>query len=178
MFFESTLCWINWRSCKDCFKNECLSGPVIQANRRLTFEDYLRSGGLLCFTTQWTSVHTGLADSMVTLGETRGWLGVERWQFCLQDTSHSAKWHRQAALVHCISLCVKYCRVVDSVPRWRLSPTNWPIQSDHLLITDWWYPLWGGNINMFIPGKHVHDCGKIYIKELFIHFPSSHQPLC
>ena len=27
-------------------------GPVIQANGRLTFEDVLRSGGQLCFTTQ------------------------------------------------------------------------------------------------------------------------------
>ena len=27
-------------------------GPVIQANGRLTIEDDLRSGGLLCFTTQ------------------------------------------------------------------------------------------------------------------------------
>ncbi len=27
------------------------------------------------------------------------------------------------------SLCVKCCRMVGSVPRWRLSPTNWPIQS-------------------------------------------------
>ena len=24
----------------------------------------------------------------------------------------------------------------------------------------WWYRLWGGNINMYIPGKQVHDCGK------------------
>ena len=46
-----------------------LRSPVIQANGRLTFEDDLRLGGLLCFTTQWTSVSTGLADSMVTLGE-------------------------------------------------------------------------------------------------------------
>ena len=30
----------------------CLRGPVIQVNGRLTFEDDLRSGGLLCFTTQ------------------------------------------------------------------------------------------------------------------------------
>jgi len=45
------------------------AGPVIQANGRLTFEDDLRSGGLLYFTTQWTSVRTELADSMVTLGE-------------------------------------------------------------------------------------------------------------
>jgi hypothetical protein len=29
-----------------------VAGPVIQANGRLTFEDDLRSGGLLCFTTQ------------------------------------------------------------------------------------------------------------------------------
>ena len=38
-----------------------------------------------------TSVSTGLADSMVTLGEPGGWLGVERCQLCLQDTSWSAK---------------------------------------------------------------------------------------
>jgi hypothetical protein len=37
-----------------------------------TLEDDLRSGGLLCFTTQRTSVRTELADSMVTLGEPRG----------------------------------------------------------------------------------------------------------
>jgi hypothetical protein len=30
----------------------CLCGPVIQANGRLIFEDDLRSGGLLGFTTQ------------------------------------------------------------------------------------------------------------------------------
>ena len=29
-----------------------VAGPVIQANGRLTFEDYLRPGGLLYFTTQ------------------------------------------------------------------------------------------------------------------------------
>ena len=32
------------------------------------------------------------------------------------DTSRSAKCHRQAAVGHWISLCVKCCRVVDSVP--------------------------------------------------------------
>ena len=26
-------------------------------------------------------------------GGTKGWLGVKRCQLCLQDTSHSAKWH-------------------------------------------------------------------------------------
>ena len=49
-----------------------VAGPVIQANGRLKFEDDLRSGGLLCFTTQSTSVRTELADSMVTLGEHGG----------------------------------------------------------------------------------------------------------
>ena len=32
-------------------------------------------------------------------------------------------------------VCVKCCRVVDSVPRWRLSLSG-PIKSDHLLIAD------------------------------------------
>ena len=34
-----------------------------------------------------------------------------------------------------LSLCVKCCRMVDSVPRWQLS-LSWPIQSDHLSIAD------------------------------------------
>ena len=29
-------------------------------------------------------------------GETRGWLGVKRWELCLRDTSRSAKCHRRA----------------------------------------------------------------------------------
>ena len=49
---------------------------------------------------------------------TRGWLGVERCQFCLQDTSRSAKCHQQAAVGHWISLYVKCCRMADSVPIW------------------------------------------------------------
>ena len=49
-----------------------LRGPVIQANGRLTFEDDLRSGGLLCFISMNTSVRTELADSMVTPGEPGG----------------------------------------------------------------------------------------------------------
>ena len=69
-------------------------------------------------------------------GGIRGWLGVERCQFCLQDTSHSTKRHWRAAVGHWVSLCAKCWRMVDSVPRWRLSPTKWPIQSDHLLIAD------------------------------------------
>ena len=34
-------------------------------------------------------------------------LGVERWHFCLRDTSCSAKCHRRAAVGHWISLYVK-----------------------------------------------------------------------
>ena len=49
-----------------------LRGPVIQANGRLTFEDDLRSGGLLCFISMNASVRTELANSMVTLGEPGG----------------------------------------------------------------------------------------------------------
>ena len=49
-----------------------LCGPVIQANGRLTFEDDLRSGGLLCFISMNASVRTELADSMVTPGEPGG----------------------------------------------------------------------------------------------------------
>ena len=50
-------------------------------------------------------------------GGTQGWLGVKRCQLSLQDTSRSAKWHRRAALGYWVSLCVKCCRMVDSVPR-------------------------------------------------------------
>ena len=56
--------------------------------------------------------------------ETRGWLGVERCQLCLQDTPCSAKRHRGAAVGHWVSLCVRYCRMVDSVPRWQLPISN------------------------------------------------------
>ena len=49
-----------------------LRGPVIQTNGRLTFEDDLRSGGLLCFISMNASVRTELADSMVTPGEPGG----------------------------------------------------------------------------------------------------------
>ena len=42
------------------------------ANGRLTFEDDLRSGGLLCFISMNASVRTELANCMVTPGEPRG----------------------------------------------------------------------------------------------------------
>ena len=66
-------------------------------------------------------------------GGTWGWLGVESCQLCLQDTSRSPKWHRQAVVGHCFIACFKCHRMVDSVPRWQLS-LSWSIQSDHLLI--------------------------------------------
>ena len=40
-------------------------------------------------------------------GGTRGWLGVQRCQLCLQDTSRSAKRHWRAAVGHWVSLCVR-----------------------------------------------------------------------
>jgi hypothetical protein len=43
-------------------------------------------------------------------GGTRGWLGIQRWQLCLRDTSRSAKCHRQAAVGHWVSFYV--CSVV------------------------------------------------------------------
>ena len=50
-----------------------VAGPVIKANGRLTFDDGLRSGGLLHLTEPYsTRICTELADSMVTLREPRG----------------------------------------------------------------------------------------------------------
>ena len=49
-----------------------VAGPVIQENGRLSFEDDLRSGGLLCFISMNAGVRTELADSMVTPGEPGG----------------------------------------------------------------------------------------------------------
>ena len=58
--------------CTHCVKLGSVAGPVIQANGRLTFEDDLRLGGLLCFISMNASVRTELADSMVTPGEPGG----------------------------------------------------------------------------------------------------------
>ena len=59
----------------------CLHEPVIQANGRLTFEDDLRPGSMLCYTVNqrphWACRQYGHS------GGTRGWLGVERCQFLL-----------------------------------------------------------------------------------------------
>jgi hypothetical protein len=47
-----------------------------------------------------------LKNNCVRAGGTQGWLGVQRWQLCLQDTSHSVKCHWRAAVGHWVSLCV------------------------------------------------------------------------
>ena len=82
--------------------------PVIQGNGRLTFEDALRSGGMFHYTVNqhphWACRQYGHS------GGTRRWLGVERCQLFLHDTSHSAKCHRRAAVGHWISFCV--CEVL------------------------------------------------------------------
>ena len=66
-------------------------------------------------------------------------------------------------------VCVKCCRMVDSVPRWQLS-LSWPIQLDHLLIADRMIPPLGrehshGKIQ-YIPGKQV--LVRSWLENLFI----------
>ena len=79
-------------------------------------------------------------DSMVTLGEP-GDGQVSR------DVNFTCRIHPEAqsdvgepkwvfGFYNKLSLCVKCCRIVDSLPSWRLSPFK-PIQSDHLLIADY-----------------------------------------
>ena len=94
------------------------------------------------------------------------WLGINRCQLCLQDTSCSAKWHRQARVGHWVLLCVKCCRMVDSVPIWQLS-LSWPIQLDHLLLADGMIPSLGQKHshgkNQYIPESRSwwgHECAK------------------
>ena len=69
--------------------------PVIQENGRLIFEDNSRPEGLLYTVNQrshWACWQYGHS------GGTWGWLGVERCQLCMQDTSRSTKWHRRVAV--------------------------------------------------------------------------------
>ena len=55
-------------------------------------------------------------------------------------------------------MCVKCCRMVDSVPRWWLS-LSWPIQSEHLAIADRMIPPSGREHShgktQYIPGMQV-----------------------
>ena len=65
---------------------------------------------------------------------------------------------------HCV--CVKCCRMVDSVPRWRLSLSR-QMQSDLCWSQIGWYRLLCGTIFMARPSTFLenrswwgHDCGK------------------
>ena len=102
MYSTCAVIWLSSFSSKICtvLKLGSVAGPVVQANGRLTFEDQLRLGGLLCQCLYWACRQYG------HFGVTCGWLGVKRCHFCLQDASHSAKRHRQAAVGHWVSLCV------------------------------------------------------------------------
>ena len=81
------------------------------------WEADLRSGGLLYFTTQRTSIHTELADSMVNLGEPGGGQVSRDGNFAcrIHPAAQIAIGEQQWVTV---SLCVKCCRMVDSVPIW------------------------------------------------------------
>ena len=99
-------------------------------------------------------------------GGTWGWIGVKRCQLCLQDISHSSKRHLRAAVCHWVSLCVRCCRMVDSVPRWQLSLSG-PILSNHLSIADRMTPPLGkehshGKTSTFLESRSWwgHDCWK------------------
>jgi hypothetical protein len=69
-------------------------------------------------------------------------------------------------------LGVKCCRIVNSVPRWRLS-LSWPIQSDHLSIADCDDTAFGaGTLTWQDPVQESrsfrgHDCGKFISIYLF-----------
>ena len=84
-------------------------------------------------------------------GGTWGWLGVERCQLCLQDTSRSAKWHRQAAVGHWVSLCV--WSVVGWLIVYQDGDYLYPGQHSQTIcrLQIGWYRLQGGNILMARP---------------------------
>ena len=88
-FFNFQSCYYIW------IKLGSVAGPVIQANGRLSFDVELRPGGLLYCGSQWISVRTELADSMVTLGELKV---LDKEQFDLLDTCSSSK-HSWGAVV-------------------------------------------------------------------------------
>ena len=72
-------------------------GPCNQANGRLAFEDDLRSGGLVHFLAQWTSMGSELA--VITIpwwGEPGACIVSVRWLLWQWDTSRSSKCKRQA----------------------------------------------------------------------------------
>ena len=84
-----------------------------------------------------------------------------------------AKCHRQAAVGHWVSLCVKCCRMVDSVPRWQLS-LSWPIQSDHLSIADCDDTAFGAGTLTWQDPVHSWKVGpgEVMTVEKFIYLPT------
>ena len=98
-------------------------------------------GQEVCYASfQWTPVS---ALSLPTVWSHRGNPGVTR---CREMATLPAGYIPQRKVPSASSsgslgfiVCVKCCRMVDSVPRWGLS-LSWPIQSDHLLIADWMIP--------------------------------------
>ena len=141
-----------------------LRGPVIQANGRLTFEDDLRSGGLLCFTTQWASINTGLVDGMVTPGGNRGWLGVERCQLCSWHLStpsnFASRIHPTAQSDIGKQQCVTEFHCVWSVVWWLIVHQN----GDYLYPSQYSQTMWmisslrrkhSNSKTQYIPGKQV-----------------------
>ena len=67
--------------------------------------------------------------------------------------------------VHWVLLC---CRMVDSIPRWRLS-LFWPIQSDHLSITDWMIlPSWKAGPGKVMTVENICSTGTLHSLSIFI----------
>ena len=107
---------------------------------------------------------------LLTVWSLFGNLGIARcWEmsFCLQDTSYSTNWHQRAAVGHWVLLCVKCCRMVDSLPRWQLS-LSCPIRLDHLSIPSLMIPPLGQENSQgktqYIHGKQVLvDCRRFIL---------------
>ena len=78
-------------------------------------------------------------------GGTREWLGVERWQLCLQDTSLSAKCHRRAAVGHWVSLFV--CSVVGWLIVYQLGILSLSCSQYSLTIC---WPRWDDNAYLWV----------------------------
>ena len=118
----------------------CLHEPVIQANGRLTFE--ARKSAML-------HSEPAFALGLPTVWSLWGNLGMARCQemsilpagYNPQRKASSASSSGALGFTrfHCVWSVVGWLIVCQDgfPPRWRLSPTNWPIQSDHLLIADY-----------------------------------------
>ena len=117
---------------------------------RMTWGQEVCYASLVPFTTQWTSIPTGLGESMVALGEPGD-------GYVLRDVTFACRIHpaaqryirEQLWVTGWLSICVNCCMMVGSVPWW-LS-LSCLIQSDHLLIAD----RMDRNILMAIPSTFL-----------------------